>query len=486
MMTIRRISLLAGAATLTLTGGSFADTAVEAQNEELRARIAELESRLGNVEAQSSDNWLTEQRATEIRSLVEDVMADADTRSSMLSQGMTAGYDNGAVIASADGNWLLRTNLLLQTRFIFSTLDTGNNVPAFDGTRWGFEVTRAKFSLTGNVVSPEWFYRVDIETSTNANGVATDTRTGLLEAYAGYDFGNGWKVYGGQFKAPLLFEEMVEDQFQQAVERSLVNYLYTGGYTQGIAVDYLGDQFHVVGSWNNGITDTGYGGTITTGTGGSALQGDTNFGLTARGEWLAMGTWDQFKDITSPQGEEMGVKVGGAFHWQRGEYGLSGTVTGATNSLAVITGDISAEFGGANVYGQINYSVMDFKSPAVGPALDGSSNKPWGIVIGGGWYFSEEWELFGRYEWSDRSVGSTPGNPDNLNIITVGVNRYFAGHNAKWTTDVGFGLQSVDVGLANGTVIAPVTGWRQDVASGAGGANNNGQLLIRTQLQILF
>ena len=106
MTSIKRISLLAGAATLTLAGGSYADTTVEAQNEELRARIADLESRLGHVEAQSSDNWLTERRATEIRSLVEEVLADADTRSSMLAQGMTAGYDDGAVIASADGNWL--------------------------------------------------------------------------------------------------------------------------------------------------------------------------------------------------------------------------------------------------------------------------------------------------------------------------------------------------------------------------------------------
>ena len=203
MTSIKRVSLLAGAATLTLTGGSFADTSVEAQNDELRSRIAQLEGRLANVEAQKSDNWLTERRAAEIRSVVEDVLADADTRSSMLAAGMTAGYDDGAVISSADGNWLLRTNLLLQTRFLFNNQDANPNGES-DSTRWGFEVTRAKFSLTGNVVSPDWFYRIDIETSSNA-GVIGDERTGVLDAYAGYDFGNGWKMYGGQFKAPLLF-----------------------------------------------------------------------------------------------------------------------------------------------------------------------------------------------------------------------------------------------------------------------------------------
>ena len=132
--------------------------------------------------------------------------SDADTRSSMLAQGMTAGYDDGAVIASADGNWLMRTNLLLQTRFVFGYQED-NPAGTSDSTRWGFEVTRAKFMISGNVVSPEWFYRVDIEASTNAGAIG-DARTGLAEAYAGYDFGNGWKLYGGQFKAPLLFEEL--------------------------------------------------------------------------------------------------------------------------------------------------------------------------------------------------------------------------------------------------------------------------------------
>ncbi len=481
MTSIKRVSLLAGAAALTLTGGSFADTSVEAQNEQLRTRIAQLEGRLANVEAQGKDNWLTERRADEIRSVVEDVLADADTRSSMLAQGMTAGYDDGAVIASADGNWLLRTNLLLQTRFMFNNQES-SPAGTSDSTVWGFEVTRAKFMLSGNVVSPEWFYRVDIETSPNAGAIG-DSRTGVLEAYSGYDFGNGWKLYGGQFKAPLLFEELVEDQYQQGVERSLVNYMYTGGYTQGIAVDYLGDQWHVVGSWNNGINDTGYGGGVAVGTGTAALAPDTELAFTARGEWLAMGTWDQFKDITSPQGEEMGIRVGAAAHYQMSEAG--GGVAGRRSELIVMTGDVSVEFGGANVYAQINYSVENYKLPLSSPDGSGVSAKPWGLVIGGGWYWAEDWELFGRYEWSDRGSLGTSGNTDNINIISFGVNKYFAGHNAKWSTDVGIGLTPIDLGtgVPTGTAIAPVTGWRQD---NAGAVNDDGQVVLRTQLQILF
>ena len=57
----------------------------------------------------------------------------------------------------------------------------------------------------------------------------------------------------------------------------------------------------------------------------------------------------------------------------------------------------------------------------------------------------------------------------------------FAGHNAKWTTDIGFGLEALTVGtFPNGVAVAPVTGWREDLTV------EDGQIVIRSQLQILF
>ena len=170
MILIKRVGLLTGALALTLTGGSLADTNPEATSQEMRTRITELESRLAAVEATEDQDWLTEQRADEIKSLVQDVLADADTRASLLSQGMTAGYDDGAVIASADGNWLLRTNLHMQVRFIYNNRQ-GDPPPGGDNDRWGFENTRTKFIMSGNVVSPEWFYRVAINVGNNDGGM---------------------------------------------------------------------------------------------------------------------------------------------------------------------------------------------------------------------------------------------------------------------------------------------------------------------------
>ncbi|MCH7546675.1 MAG: hypothetical protein IID30_09780, partial [Planctomycetes bacterium] len=46
---------------------------------------------IDELRAKTQDNWLTEHRAEEIRILVQDVLADADTRSSLLQDGLIAG-----------------------------------------------------------------------------------------------------------------------------------------------------------------------------------------------------------------------------------------------------------------------------------------------------------------------------------------------------------------------------------------------------------
>ncbi len=470
MSPIKGIGLLAVVGVLTPSVAGMADTTLEEQNAELKARLARLEERLANVEAQEGEDWLTEQRAAEIRGLVQDVLADADTRSSMMAQGMTAGYDNGAVIGSADGNWLLRTNLLLQTRFVFNTQ---SNSPAGDPTVWGFEVTRARFDLSGHVVDPTWFYKLSIQTSTNGAGRAVgapvpslDARTGLLDAYVGKDFGNGWKVWGGQYKAPLLYGELVDDAYQQMVDRSYLTWLYTGGYTQGVVFEWASDQFRAYGSYNNGINDTQYtGGVVTSpgagGTQAAALATDTKWAVTGRIEWLASGNWDQFKDYTSPQGEDMGIMVGGAIHVQDAEDQITTTTAGNAVQLFVGTVDVSAEFGGANAYGALIFANADVTGAA--------SSSPWGFEFGGGWYFQETWELYANYQWSDLDQAGLA----DLSLFTIGVNKYMSGQNLKWSTDVAFGLDQIPFTI-------PATGLRAD------SVNEDGQFVLRSQFQMLF
>lgn len=460
MYLTKRIGLVVGAAALTVTGGSFADTTEGVSDS---ARIAELEAKVARLTASQSDSWLTEQRADEIRGLVQDVLADADTRASLLAQGITAGYDDGAHIASSDGNWSLHTNIHMQQRFIYNNQDNpaGGSI---DETRYGFENTRTKFILSGNVVNPQWIYKIEINVGSPSAAVV-DSRAGTGDAYLGYKYDDGLTILFGTMKAPLLREELVDSRYQLAVERSLLNYLFTTGRADGIALDYKGDQFHIIGMISDG-SNSGQ-------TPWSALEGDlgifgiydTEFAITARIEWLASGNWNQFSDFTNRDSEQ-GIMIGGAFHYQTSE-----DPSGIAPDLDIteFTVDVSAEFEGANLYASFVYADIDFSGLP--------SANPYGILVQGGVNFGDDWEAFARYEFADADLGAAVSD---LGVITFGVNKYIAGHNAKWTTDIAIGLDPVGgTGLFGGGVGA-ITGLREDAF------DEDGQLVIRSQVQLVF
>ena len=113
------VGLLAGTA---LAGSAFA-ASVE-PNTDAMSQIAELKKEIAELKSQNSDKWLTEQRAEEIRGVVQDVLADADTRSSLQAAAATSGYNNGFFISSPDGNFKMQLNGQVQTRWAYSWLSS--------------------------------------------------------------------------------------------------------------------------------------------------------------------------------------------------------------------------------------------------------------------------------------------------------------------------------------------------------------------------
>mgnify|MGYP000896816663 FL=1 len=86
---------LLGVATLTLTSAGFAGSDT---NADLQARLEAAETRINELSVATNNNWLNDTRSDEIRSLVHDVLADADTRASLQGSGSTAGYNGGFTV----------------------------------------------------------------------------------------------------------------------------------------------------------------------------------------------------------------------------------------------------------------------------------------------------------------------------------------------------------------------------------------------------
>jgi len=407
--------------------------------QELKAQIASLQNQVSDLRKTSGEDWLTEQRAEEIRSMVHDVLADADTRASLLAQGVSAGHDGHFFLASPDGNFRLEIAGQMQVRYVYNLLE---EAPGIDTNRAGFEIRRMKLDFSGHIIDPSWQYTVV---------GAFDRDGGALEAedvFINKSFDNGVSVQVGQFKLPFMREELVSSKRQLAVDRSLVNEEFNQDRSQGAQVTYEGDQFKFDVAASDGFASSNV----------AALTEDIEgVALTGRAEWLAMGDWRQFRDFTSPQGSEQGLLVGAAIHYEKAEYG---TASGPEEELFTWTADVSFEGDGFNVFAAL-----------VGRNLDVADTDEIGIVIQGGLYLTSDIELYARYEWADPDDDAI----EELSALTFGVNKYFDKHNLKWTSDIGIGFNEVDSKYASSGV-----GWRTD------GADEDGQVSIRTQLQLLF
>jgi uncharacterized protein YigA (DUF484 family) len=81
------------------------------QIEELRKQNQQMAEKISRLEQVATDEgaWLTEERAQEIRSLVQDVLPTrADSHASLQADGVTAGWNKGFFLASADGSFRLQ------------------------------------------------------------------------------------------------------------------------------------------------------------------------------------------------------------------------------------------------------------------------------------------------------------------------------------------------------------------------------------------
>ena len=425
------------------------------ENQKMHGEIDDLRARSGG-----EDNWLTEARAEQIRGLVQDVLADADTRASLLNDGLQAGWSDHFFLASPDGRSNLTLEGLMQIRWIFNYHD----VP--DRNRSGFENTRDWLTFRGHVFTPDLQYLVRGDFA-RSGGNET-----LLDAWIRYNLTDEWSIRFGQFKLPFMREELIYDGYQQAVERSVGDQSMSLMRSQGVELTYGGDFDRVSVATSDGGSAV-LGGLGTSAGGNShintpALNEDVEWAVTARYEHLFAGNWEQFTDFTSPRGEEFGLMAGLAVHAQRTEAnGMFNPFMPQHNTQWFgYTADDSAEFGGANLFAAWTHHYVDTPSIIV---------NFYSLVVQGGLYLTPKWEVFTRGEYN--FVAGKNLMFEDLPIVTLGTNYYFEGHDVKWTTDIGFAINRVE-----SIWVSDLAGYRMDPA----GTSAEPQVVFRTQFQLLF
>ena len=507
---------------LTLAVLSLATSTLAASNDgsaDLLSQIAELKREFAEVKAKSQDRWLTEQRAEEIRGVVKDVLSDADSRTNLQAAATTSGYNNGFFIGSPDGNFRLQLNGQLQNRFAYNWLSTRDmdNGAIGSSSLWdlgiakasyGFEVRRAKLEFSGHVSDPSWQYAITMayqqffgsNTSPasdqygSGGGVNQGDNfaggIGLENAYVKKDLGNGFSVQVGQFKSPFLREWLVSSKYQLTVERSLVNTLFSTGWTQGIQANWNNDNLRVMASYNDGANNANLGSVSGTQTQAGFLQdgvGWSQWAFTGRGEFMAFGNWAQFDQLTSMRGQASGLLVGAAINWQRGAEDSDLTAASANGPATYLTWTLDAawQLGGANIYGAWVMNTI-YGNPSGLPSVNS-----YGVVVQGGYFITDAIELFARWEWmSTANNGQNPSSVDIAenqinpgafvnNIGTLGANWYIS-KNVKFTTD--FGVSWNPVTFQQGLFGQNIAGADYRTESADGG----GQLVFRSQLQLLF
>jgi len=463
--------------------------AEQMSTQELQAELQALRSEVTQLRTAQSQDWMNERRAEEIKTLVREVLSDADTRASLLDSSITAGHNGDHFfLSSEDGNFEMAIYGQLQVRYTANFRDSNPGSGTDEGEA-GFNIPRAKIGFAGTVVNPRIHYDVRLNANRDDETVFTD------KVVIGYDLTDEIYIWAGEDKAPFLREELINSSHQLAVERSLVNEAFTLDRVQGVGVKWNAhEQVKLAAMVHDGarsgestVTTSGapaglsiYNaadftahGNISSSDIGKDFQNDrTDFAVTARGDVLLAGDWAQWKDYSSWAGEELFVNVGAAIAYEVGETGDTGN---NTNHLSW-TVDATVEYQGFALSAAYVGSSIDIDDAVVGV----SDFDPWGVMVQGSYNMDlgnkTSLEPFVRYEFIDLDDfgGILPSTiDDDFTLITFGANWYHAKHDAKLSADIVWSLDSLPTSVSGLGLLADDTGEEDQIA-------------LRVQYQLLF
>lgn len=371
--------------------------------------------------------------------------------------------NNGFTIT--DGTNKLRISGFTQFRYNLNFRDSPGldaNGDHDNGFANGFEMPRTRLIFSGNVLDPNLSFKIEGQFSDNSEGGFD-----LLDAFTSYKWNDEISISGGQFQIPLMREWYLSPMGVQGADYGLVTDVFNPGYTQGIWMTYQSDAFKGIFSINDGAraANTRY-----------TSAGEADIAVTARLEGKLAGDWSRFDETASWRSDDgMATLLGLGLHWQHdGNTAHPGNGPVLQRNLLQYTVDLTMEFGGANVYGAF---VGVHNDPDSG---GGNSTDDFGVQIGGGFFVTEQDELFGRWDWviadDDR-----PTDDDDVHALTFGWNHYLVpdSNAAKFTTELVWFINETNANSLAATSVG-------SAATGLLPSSEDNQVLVRFQFQLAF
>lgn len=400
------IIVAAALAGVPRTHGSTAvtDATNATELETVRAELAKLRAEIRQLKADSTNNWLDERRAEEVKTLIREVLSDADTRASLLDNGVTAGHDGKKFfLASNDGAFRLNIGGQMQFRYIANFRnDSGDDLES------GFTLRRTKLKFDGHVTAnPKIKYKIVLAAERSDGTV-------LLEDFEiGFKLTDDISLAVGQMKLPFLREELLSSSSQLGLDRSPSTEYFTLDRGQGIKLTRKGDDIILNFMLSDGADSEG----------ADFDEDATDIAFTGRIDIRIAGDWKQMKDFVAWLGEDLAAFAGAAIHYEVGETGDAG----ANNNFVVWTVDGLVEINGFTA--MLAYNGLSTRRE---DGMDDFTDH--GILFQVAHMVTDRLQPFLRYDFLDLD------DAGEISLVTAGANYFFNKHKAKLTVDVVWAL----------------------------------------------
>lgn len=375
----------------------------------------------------------------------------------LLSTGLTcfsqakvsSSFGKGINIMPEDSSFSMKINVRMQSLFV-TTIPT--DLEEATDIETNFLVRRSRLKFGGFAFSPKLKYKIELGLSNRDIGGVVPQRGGtaniILDAFVRWNAFGNVEIWAGQTKLPGNRERVISSQKLQFVDRSLVNSRFNIDRDMGIQ---LRNHFNV----GNSIFRQAL--AFSQGEGRNVTVGNDNGGYqyTGRLEWLPFGKFSKKGDYVSSaivREDAPKLSIGVTYDYNnlttrdRGNNGSFVPDSTATD-LTSIQADLMFKYKGLSVHSE--YITKDAARPVhFDPEGEIVANfyAGWGFNIQAGWMFENNLEIAARYTTIEPNIES---GRDLQDMYTLGLSRYFSGHDLKIQTDISYLEETEQIGGAS-------------------------------------